>query len=758
MLIPCYGMYIAGQHGAFLINVLWWTILGYSFRFGRSYLYYGMFLIIAGFGSVIHYTPFWASMPGLSYGILIGLVFIPWMFVGYMLRRLTNEMARAEEASRAKSRFVANMSHEMRTPLNGIMGTVELISGTAMSSEQQEYVKTVKTSANALLSLVNDVLDISKIEEGMVTICSEEMDLHALIKDASSITERQIKAKGVAYRVVVSPSIPFLVFGDSHRIRQVLINLLSNATKFTEHGEICLRMLNAGEKGMKITVRFEVSDTGIGMTDEQRSKIFDRFVQADESTTRKYGGTGLGTTISKEIVSLMGGTIGVDSKEGEGSTFWFEIPLEMQDREKTLAEIREEIPKTDILLISSDNETAGTVIGSAVSWGLKHIERVSNEEHAFDRIARVVCDKNSRHVVIVDSNGSSEDPRNFASRFADSGFLDKVKMVFIGERRQFAGEEGLSKSGYSASIEAPVSAQELLHALHFVLPFGETSALAAASLSDAKTRRPMRILVADDNEINQMVIQRILERVGHVVYVVDNGKKALEALRNDRFDAAFLDLHMPVMGGIETAKRFLADAKNRKTPNLVALTADATVAAKTMCKEAGMSHYLPKPFEITTLLAILKDISSNQTDFAVVENLDEKETLDDKENTEGGIPLLDEQSIQQIESLGPTSEFAKNIVARFVDTSEQKIRVLENAFNTGDVASYCDTAHALRGAAGMMGALSVMDICSRMEVLRRNEDESQRRELLDNVRHEIAQTRKALIRRMNKTEAAAVGN
>jgi two-component system sensor histidine kinase RpfC len=312
----------------------------------------------------------------MGYGLLIGVVLIPAVFVGFMISKVTAAMEKAEVANRAKSRFVANMSHEMRTPLNGILGTLELLRGTPMDPEQQEYERAVKSSADVLLTLINDVLDISKIEEGKVTIHPEEMDLHAFVKTSASIVAQQVKTKGLSFRVMVSPSVPFLVKGDAARIRQVVTNLLSNAAKFTEEGEVALRVLKEAEDEDAVTVRFEVADTGIGMTKDARARIFERFTQADDSITRRYGGTGLGTTISKELVDLMGGKIGVESEPGKGSTFWFTITLEKHRRLRRGVDEHAHL-RTRVLLVAADDDSRRrSTIPSLL--GVKHIRRANN--------------------------------------------------------------------------------------------------------------------------------------------------------------------------------------------------------------------------------------------------------------------------------------------------------------------------------------------------------------------------------------------
>jgi two-component system sensor histidine kinase RpfC len=755
--VVCYGMYLSGLAGSPLVLVLYWNMFGYSFRYGKNYLFYGMFLSLVCFGAVLQYSPFWLSVRELGIGLLLGLLFIPAVFVGIMISKVTRAMERAEEANRAKSRFVANMSHEMRTPLNGILGTVELLTDTRMDPEQQEYLKAVRVSASALLSLVNDVLDISKIEEGKVEIHPEDMDLHAFIKTTASIVLRQVKAKGLSFRVVVSPSLPFLVKGDASRIRQVVTNLLSNAAKFTEKGEVALRVLPEAEDEESVTVRFEVADTGIGMTNEARKRIFERFTQADDSITRRYGGTGLGTTISKELVDLMGGKIGVESEPEKGSTFWFTVRLEKQPASAALESMSTPISRTRVLLVAADNGVAETVNGFLLSWGVKHIRRVHNTGQAYDYASRITKDRSTCHVIVVAGKDLNEAPYSFSEALKAMGALQNVRLVLIGDGSPGVNCEEASKHGYRAVVESPESLRDLMGAMHYVLPYVEDWQAAvpvAAGAGNAAFRR-LRILVAEDNPTNQMVIAKLLERAGHEVKVVGDGQQALDALRNGRLDIALLDLNMPVIGGMETARRYLAEMKDNNPIPLVALTADATPESKKACEDAGIQAYMTKPFETKKVLTTLQNLTSHSLPPPGVAEAAEEPAQAAVEKK--APPGLDEATIEEIEAMGPTKEFVKNLVWIFIRDSEKRIREMELAAEMKNVRRLCDAAHALKGISGSIGALAAMDICDRLQHMQGRETMAERLVLVDALKEEIARVRKALIRRISISDSSSGG-
>lgn len=747
-LIVSYIMLIAGRVSAPLIVVLYWNMFGYPFRYGKNYLFSGILLCGFSFLVVIRYTPYWNENRELAYGLLAGLVLMPAVFVGIMTRRVTIAMEKAEVANRAKSVFVANMSHEMRTPLNGILGTLELLLGTPVDPEQKEYLKTVKSSADVLLSLVNDVLDISKIEDGKISIHLEEMDLHAFIKTISSIMARQVKEKGLWFRVVVSSSVPFLLKGDAGRIRQVVTNLLSNATKFTEKGGVCIRVLKEGEDRDNVTVRFEVSDTGIGITEEARSRIFDRFTQADDSITRKYGGTGLGTTIAKELVELMGGTIGVESKPGKGSTFWFTVPLRKQPERAVEEALAIPVSRTRVVLVSADNTIAETINGFLISRGIRNIKRAHNTGQAYDYINRVVKDRSTCHIGIVVQEGLNEDPFRFADSIRKMDALQNMRLMLVGGGSSGEYVEEASRHGYRAMVESTDSVRDLVCAMHYVLPYEDVWHVASpvAVGPPGRESRRLKILVAEDNPTNQMVTRKLLERAGHKVKVVADGQLALEELRKEIFDLALIDLNMPIMGGLEAARMYMAERKDGKTIPIVALSADATMESRTACKEIGIQEYLIKPFEAKRLFSVIQTLTSEDS---VPEIADAKSPAGPQSVDKEISPAIDEATLDELEALGPTKDFVKNLIWVFLRDSEKRIQEMELSAERGDEEGLCNAAHSLKGISGSIGALAVMDISERLQHIRGKETMAERIALLEDLKDEIGRVRKTLIRRIN---------
>lgn len=363
-----YFMIVIGEAGAVLYGVYLFVTFGNGFRYGKSYLFFSQALSVAGFLVVLLMSDFWRVHITTGVGLLISLVVLP-LYVSTLLTRINEARTRAEEASQAKSRFLAVMSHEMRTPLNGIIGMNNLLANTPLDDEQKDLVGTMNNSSKVLLSLIENVLDISKIEAGKLSAETIDFDLHAVVNSTIKILLPQAQAKRLALNVRISPNAYFLLRGDSYHLRQVLINLIGNAVKFTKHGEVSLAVNLVTESSESIRLRFDVVDTGIGIPAAAQAKIFESFTQADQSTTRRYGGTGLGTTIAKQLVELMGGTIGMASQEGKGSHFWFDLPFGKQAPRTDQGPF--EIGNSRILLVCKADVNADIVGGYLTGWGIR---------------------------------------------------------------------------------------------------------------------------------------------------------------------------------------------------------------------------------------------------------------------------------------------------------------------------------------------------------------------------------------------------
>lgn len=560
-------MIVKGEVLAPLYVIILWVTVGNGLRYGTRYLFAAMGLATLTFFAVIEATPYWQQNPYLAWGLLIGLVAIPGYLIS-LLRDLRRAGEEARRANAAKSRFLANMSHEFRSPLNGIIGMAELLSSTRLAPEQRECADVIHTSAQSLLLLVEDVLDISAIEAGKLKRQDSEFAPRELVRRIRTMLQPMAAGKNLQLGIELPDSVPARLHGDAGHLSQILLNLLHNAIKFTDAGSVRLDVQVRERQGDTVGLRFSVRDTGIGIPDDAKARIFKAFEQVDGGPTRRFGGTGLGTTIAKTLTELLGGQIAVEDNPGGGAHFWLDLPFRVAE-------------SVDVAVAP---DGGGKII-------------------AFD------------------------DP-------------------FVRHRARV---------------------------------------------------RPLRILVADDQPANRLVLQRLLERAGHTTVFAENGEQALERLEEETVDAAIVDLHMPVMDGLEMIKQArVMQAGGPRTPILV-LSADATVDAVRDAEAAGAFSFLTKPVVASRLLETLADIAGGQ---------DESPTVVRKDRL---VPTLRTDVLEELAGMGLGKDFLADFVDQCLRDASRCLAEAERGAATSKWEAVREAAHALKGVSENIGAQALVE-------------------------------------------------
>jgi len=711
-------LYLTGPMGAPWYGVFLWVTLGNGFRYGENFLYLSGAASLLGFTTVVFLVPYWEEHMQLAIGLGVTLLVIP-SYSAVLIRRLNEARTQADAASRAKSDFLSRMSHEIRTPLNGILGMTDLLRTSALDPEHREYVETIYASGKTLAHQIDEILDLSKIEAGQLSLERLEFDLYALINTTLRIFEPQVKDKRIQLQETINPKTPFLLYGDPHKLRQIIINLVGNAVKFTDHGFVSLRVYPREQEDNRVTLRFEVADTGGGIPADRVDKIFEPFTQADSSVARSHGGTGLGTTICKHLVELMGGEIGIQSTLDMGTTFWFDIPFEI-GKAQPLNAGPSWTGDCRVIFLQPENVSDNGTAMALRDWEIP-FQAVQTVKEAGTLVTASDNRSQVTDALIIDGVPYNEELEGLLSLLDGAHSSASIPVVLIGAEK-YPPELRDREHDYLFALNSPVDKRVLFNTLHACYSRHSTEDdvihIARQQIREQRLFTPLNVLIGDDNATNRLVLQRMLNKMGYQCTSVSGGEAVLMALENSQYDVAIVDKNMPDMGGVDAFTTYSMAHGGQPPTQFVILTADATAESRDTCMAAGIQYFLTKPVSLVKLQEIFDRIIS-----AGQEVEQKYEVVDNQAKEPSMFPVaaavvVDDEELEKLKLLaGDDGNFMHDIIGNFENDAKRDIRGLELAVASRDWLAFRDSAHALKGTAMYLGFHQLTELMIEAQVM-----------------------------------------